>query len=135
MTISLVKNLMDGTGAWPERMIKAKSFWNAFFKEHRNDSDADLAKALGPAQMKFEHDVFDMNRIDAKEVMALTAFASIYDEASGFDDPYFAGRLADAFEASSVSIEVKGWAIEAAAIFSIGDYSENVRKRINQRYD
>ena len=120
MTVSVYTRLVNGDATVLDAFTKAKTFWNDFFVRHAGASEVDLAKALGNEQIKFEWAITDGDRAFAKEVMAVTAFASIYDEVRGFDqNEELAKRLARAFQNAGVSIEIHSYAREAEEAFSV----------------
>ena len=56
------------------------------------------------------------------EVMAWTGFASLYTTAAGYDgNEHRPEKLLKAFEASMVSVEVKGHARTAAKAYYVGE--------------
>jgi hypothetical protein len=73
------------------------------------------------AQSNIE-DIFDWNRALAKEAMPITCFGSLYQTTGWRDDEKaMARRLAKAFENSTVSIEVKSYAEDAAKLYRVHD--------------
>ena len=120
MTVSVYARLMNGDTNVLDAFIMARTFWDKFFAAHANDTEDELAEALGKEQLSFEWAITDGDRAFAKEVMPATAFASIYDEVRGFDqNEELAKRLARAFQKAGVSIEVHSYAREAQDTFSI----------------
>jgi len=117
----MIENLMNNDVEVVEHLSKAKAKWEDIFKDITTVSVADLAKRLTTAQSWFE--VNCGGRDDGKEIMAWTGFAVIYDTGAGYDRPnrsmHEAVKLAQAFVASSVSIEVKGGAHKAALSYHI----------------
>ena len=117
--IEIFQRMLAGDTQIVGRFVRCKEFWEKFFREHERDSHGKLATALGDDQALIE-DIFDQNRAEAKEAMPITCFGSLYDE-HGWDDSKrrLAQRLAKAFQDSSVSLEVKDYAEEAAKIFHV----------------
>jgi hypothetical protein len=120
--IEIFARLLDGDDRLAGRFAKCKKYWDAFFKAHENDSDEDLAKALGIAQAGIEQ-IFDTNRALGKEAMPITCFGSLYDPTAGWRDREraLARRLSKAFQQSNVSIEVKEYAEEAAKLYYVDE--------------
>lgn len=112
--ISVIKGLMEGK-SFGNEFSKAQVFWSKFFEAHSYDDESALTNALGEAQSGFER-ALDMNRALAKELMAVTALAHLYNEQEGFGgNRELAQRLVNAFERSMVSLEVKGKVLQVAA--------------------
>lgn len=114
--ITVIKKLLDGdTSRLLPQFTRAKAFWEKFLKVHWDDDIETLAKALSDAQTTFEIECFNNDRGTAKSVMALTCLGTLYDEQGGFSNRSYAQRLVKAFEASYVSLEVKGHVLKVAA--------------------
>ena len=77
-----------------------------------------LAKRLTTEQFWFENHCG--GRWEGQEIMAWSAFGSLYTTDNGFDDNDVAAQnLAKAFKSSMCSIEVKGYARRAAESYGI----------------
>jgi hypothetical protein len=121
--ITFIHQLMRGDPRVPERFSKAQSFWEDYFADKREWTVAQFTGDLGTlTQTRFEHEVFNMDRGDAKTAMPYTALGSLYDEVSGFGDNLpLAERVILGFLASYVSLEVKAHARRAARLYSLDD--------------
>jgi hypothetical protein len=121
--IEIIQRLLAGDTNVVTGFVKCKKFWETFFEEHKADTDDELAAALTDAQVTVEH-IFDSNRALGKQAMPLTCFGSLYDEIHGWNDPpkkVLAKRLANAFQKSLVSLEVKDYARDAAELYYVHD--------------
>ena len=110
-----------------ERLQKARGWWQEFLDQNTDTSTEELARKLTLAQISFEHNVFNFDRGDAKDVMATTCFAVLYDPNDGFDDrKSLAKRMAIAFLSSHCSSEVKSDARRAIVATHL-DIEEEVK--------
>lgn len=116
-----IENLMNNEVSTVEHFSKAKEKWEDILSDITTVSVSELAKRLSTAQSWFE--VNCGGRDEGKETMPWTGFASIYSIQDGYERPNRsmdeAVKLAQAFVASSVSIEVKGSAHRAALSYHI----------------
>lgn len=113
--ISVFARLLSGDAAVVSIFASAKGFWVDFFHEHGTCSQEELARLLSNAQTRFYRQVAPEDYAFAKEIMALTAIGTLYEETDGFDENEgLARRLISAFRESSVSVEVKGRLLDAA---------------------
>lgn len=116
-----IENLMNNDVSVVEHFSKAKGKWQELLSDITTVSVTELAKRLTSAQSWFE--VNCGGRDEGKQIMPWTGFASIYSTQDGYDGPgrsmNEAVKLAQAFVASSVSIEVKGQAHKAARSYHI----------------
>jgi hypothetical protein len=117
------------------RFRRARAFWKNFFAQHGADSAADLAKAVGRAQFSYEL-LFGHERALAKESMPFTCFGALYDTHRGWlpKPRAFALRLARAFKASHVSLEVKFSLVEAVATYDLHEYDDDLLVDVRGRY-
>ncbi len=102
---------------------KANNIWQEIFDDYKGDSSK-LAKTLGTKQISFEmlvQDSGEYTRWDGQEVMVLSGLSYFLDEDSE-QNRHFAKTVAEAFEMSYCSIEVKGLAKRVANLFYIGNY-------------
>jgi hypothetical protein len=99
-----------------DQFANAKYFWDKFFTEHRNKSEADLAKVLTITQARFHTEIAPSDYQFAKQIMPLTAIGSLYKEGDDFqnDDHALARKVIKAFEQSYASVETKGSYLESA---------------------
>lgn len=124
---------MRGETLLASRFQAAQTFWDNFFVQYDGLSDDELAKQLSDSQFSYER-LFDGERSIAKETMALTAIASLYDEQEGFaDNQERARRLAKAFLLSSTSLEVKSYARRVIAAYHL-DEDDPEMKRLMGRH-
>ena len=113
-----IEKLMQGDDRIVGYFVAAKARWAKILKDVHDTSVQTLAERLTDEQMWFEHHCG--GRWDGQEVMAWTAFASLYTTAAGFDgNADSARKLAKAFLASMCSIEVKGLAGRAAKSYGV----------------
>ncbi|MHB8385261.1 hypothetical protein [Metallibacterium sp.] len=113
-----IEKLMHGDVSIVSYFVAAKERWTKILKDAHGATVQTLAKRLTDEQMWFEHHCG--GRWDGQEVMAWTAFASLYTTQAGFGDNADAARkLARAFDASMCSIEVKGLAKRAAKSYGV----------------
>lgn len=109
---------MHGDDSVVGYFVAAKERWAKILKDVNDVSVQTLSKRLTDEQMWFEHHCG--GRWDGQEVMAWTAFASLYTTEAGFEDNAgAASKLARAFDASMCSIEVKGLAERAAKSYGV----------------
>ena len=133
--LSIIIALAGGDEELPSQFAEAVSAWRDFHSDNEALSETELAQKLG--QEQFRHELhFDGDRHLGKMSMPLAALAAIYDETEGFGDRRsYAIRLAKAFAASSVSVEVKGSAlVDAIIAFDIEDapgLQELVKRRLS----
>lgn len=113
---SVIESLMNNDASVVEHFSKAKEKWQEILSDIKTVSVSELAKRLSFAQSWFEANCG--GRDEGKIIMPWTAFASIYSTQDGYSRPNMgkneAIKLAQAFAKSSVSIEVKGAARDAA---------------------
>lgn len=116
-----IEALVQGSAEIPHLYKRAGEKWAEFFKTHEKASTAEWSKWISAQQIGF----FEQHcggRLLGQEVMAWSGFGSLYSTATGFDDKApLARKLAEAFEKSSVSLEVKSHAEEAAASYGAKD--------------
>jgi hypothetical protein len=103
---------------------KANDRWEIILKDYDGDSTK-LAQQLGSEQFYFERisgrdDRFD--RWDMQEVMVFSGISFFLNEDSE-DEMRMASTIAEAFEMSYCSIEVKGLAKRFAKLFYLGAFS------------
>jgi hypothetical protein len=110
MLETLFVRLLAGDAGIPGQFAAAKFFWDAFFIEHGDKPEAELAKVLTVTQSLFYTKVAPGDYDFAKLIMPLTAIGSLYDAGTGFqgDNLALAWKVVRAFEQSHVSGEVKG---------------------------
>lgn len=117
----VIDRLMRAHGSEVARAFKrARAFWKQFLAAHRQVSPAALAQAITQAQWDYEP-TFGIGRSIAKSTMPITCIACLYDIQVGWrrGREAYARRILAAFEASSVSLEVKAAAREAAAVYRL----------------
>ena len=120
MLSSIIEKISSEDSNVSTFFVEARKFWNNFFDQNAAKSEADLSKCLGDGQFNFKLLLPDSEYYFAKEMMALTAIASIHDKVSneGFfkdaDGNFFhpkevelAKKTLRAFAYSHVSGEVK----------------------------
>lgn len=129
-----IDRLLQGDEDVPAAFVKAKAFWDEFHRDHRDDQIEALAEALSDAQTRFEL-LLGHNRGLAKEIMALTAVASLYDTGAGMEDnSKYAVRVIKGFTKSFVSSEVKSGARRAAKLYSLTDYDTELSKMLKDSW-
>lgn len=132
---SIIMALADGDNDLPAQFADAVTAWRDFYARNKTLSEKELAQKLG--QEQFRHEMhFEGDRHLGKMSMPLAALAAAYDDSEGFGDRRdYAIRLANAFKASSVSMEVKGSAlVDAIVAFDLEDapdLQEFVRGRLS----
>ncbi len=117
-----IQLLLDGEAAVISYYQAAKIKWNELFVDYRDGSVSDWASWLTSQQVSY----FEQHcggRWEGQEVMAWSGFALLYTTTGGFGDnlPY-AKKLAEAFEKSMCSIELKGGAKRAAKSYYLDDF-------------
>ncbi len=134
---SVIGQLMRPGGLEVARHFrKARQFWTKFYKDHRKDDAAALAEALTYAQSSYESAVGG-SRSSAKDTMAVTCIGALYDPQYGWGPRRrrFAARLAKAFNKSSVSLEIKFGALEAARMYNLGDDDAELREYMGKWFN
>lgn len=122
--IHMIDSLMRGDANIPKYMKLAKGFWDEFYRLHEGDSVAELSEAMFHAQTQYEA-LFEYNRTLAKDTMALTAIASLYDRANGFSDRRaLAFKVLKALPKSMVSAEIKSGMKKVAALYGLSKDAE-----------
>lgn len=118
---SVIESLMNNDPSVVEYFSKAQEKWQEILSDIKTVSVSELAERLSSAQPWFEANCG--GRTKGKQIMPWTGFASIYSIQDGYDRPNKsmdeAAKLANAFAKSSVSVEVKGAAREAASSYYI----------------
>jgi hypothetical protein len=116
-----IEKLMNNVEPVGNYFAAAKAKWNEILADVAVVPAAELAERLSHSQSWFERHCG--GRWDGQEVMVLTGFASIYDVGIGYDregrGKPEAVKLAEAFELSMCSLEVKGAAREVARSYYI----------------
>ena len=108
-----IERLMNGDPSVVDSYMAAKAHWQGIFQNLEEISVADLAREISNEQYWFENHCG--GRWPGQEVMAYTAFATIYTVQSGWNgNEHLGQKIAAAFAASHCSVEVKGAAREAA---------------------
>jgi hypothetical protein len=100
---------------------KANNIWKELLEDYDGDSEK-LAKQLGIKQTRFEWIVQDNNkysRWDGQEIMVLSGLSYFLDDESE-ESIRLATSVAEAFEMSYCSLEVKGLAKRASKLFYLG---------------
>lgn len=102
------------------RFRRARGFWEAFHKSQRSADAIALGAALTQAQHRYEA-LMGFDRHFAKETMAWTCLATLYDDRCGWRQGRlaYAQRLVDAFARSPTAMEVKAGARSAAAFYGL----------------
>lgn len=132
--LSIIMPLAAGDDSLPANFAAAVAFWKNFHEQSANLGDQDLARAVSNAQWEHEQ-FFDGDRHLGKMSMPLAALAALYDEMAGFEDNRsYAVRLLRAFSHSSVSVEVKGSALEDAIIAFDLDDDPQLREILRRRF-
>ena len=110
MLETIFSRLLVGDADIASQFAAAKPFWDEFFIEHGDKSEAELADVLTITQSRFYTKVAPGDYDFAKLIMPLTAIDSLYDAGTGFqgDNLALAWKVVRAFEQSHVSGEVKG---------------------------
>lgn len=90
--IELLSDLVKGDLAIVGQMTKCKAFWDEFFAKNRKMKQSEMAEALSDAQNKLEY-VFYPDRGRLKDLMALTAIASLYADDPGLSKNHDLERL------------------------------------------
>jgi hypothetical protein len=120
----VIERLLEGDTTVVQFFAEAKTFWSEFFELHKNDNDAELAKAISNAQPRHEM-IFGGDRCLGKVCMPYTAIGTLYDTGKGFEDNRgLAARVVVAFMSSHVSLEVKSAARDAARLYNLTDEPE-----------
>lgn len=122
----------DGQPCASPCFVRAKLFWEGFFKEHRDEDIAELSQSLSLVQGRFcsLFPVYDSPF--AKGVMVATAISYIYDQTNGNgflkdpDDCYYeedcvllAKKVIEAFSNSTCSSEITTSAPEVGKQFGL----------------
>lgn len=115
-----IERLMNGDDDVTGQFVAAKDRWENILSNLETDSVDALAKRISVEQSWFEANCG--GRWEGQEVMAWSAFGSLYKTALGFDEnATVVSKLAEAFEKSMCSIEVKGHARNAAKSYRFED--------------
>lgn len=115
-----IERILSGDDSIASNFASAKRFFEELFGPKRDESVEDWAQWLSQKQHVFE--LHCGGRYEGQEVMAWTGFGMLYSTDVGFEENQeLATKLADAFERSMVSLEVKGHAKEAVASYHVRD--------------
>jgi len=121
MLVDVVESLMKGEGDYPKAFVAAQQFWESFYVENGDASDAELQRAIDDAQMPFQWKLEKEAGLlapFAKSIMALTAIGALYRD--GFEDEGFAKRVLRCFRTSTtLSGGVKSAAKDVAEMYSL----------------
>jgi hypothetical protein len=119
----ILEMLKEGNARIVEHFINANAKWKDVLSDVETISVDDLAKRLSAVQGSFEQ-ICGGDRYLGKTVMGWSGFTHLYSCAVGFEDNGpFAYKLAQAFEKSMCSLEVKHAAKKAAKLYSVADYA------------
>ncbi len=130
--LSVFKKLIEGDGEVVDQFSRARNFWQDFVDDSKDLTVDELASKLDRSQFKYEL-LFNNNRAFAKETMALTCIATLYDEINGWDtNEDIAVKIATAFLKSSVSSEVKSYARDVIRIYSLHERNEDLERLVNR---
>ncbi|OIN05953.1 hypothetical protein BFS86_20015 [Shewanella algae] len=103
---------------------KANDLWTEILSGYDGDSSK-LAKVLSIKQTAFEwlvQDTDKYDRWDGQEIMVFSGLSYYLDNEEDENNRWLAKSIAEAFELSFCSIEVKGLAKRASNLFYIGGY-------------
>jgi len=132
--IAVIQRLLEGDRQIVSQFTSAREFWTSFFADKANWSSQQLAEVLGGQQFSYER-IFDHDRPFAKETMPFTCLGTLYDEVNGWEDNRdLAINVAKAFLTSTVSIEVRAYAVEAIKLYDLDDYDDQLREAVRRRY-
>lgn len=118
--LEIIENLKRGNAAIVGLFVAAENLWNQLLPDIQDLSVEDLGNRLQRSQGDFIRACGGRNL--GKAVMAWSAFAHLYSYRAGFGHNIAsAKKLAQAFEASGCSTEVKSDAREAANLYGVED--------------
>ncbi len=116
-----IERLSKGDASVVDNFVTAKKKWEEIFESTKGQSIESLTKKITEAQMFFEHHCG--GRHQGQEIMVWSSFGTLYSVQTGFEADFesppkenytLARDLAEAFQDSSCSMEVKVMAREAA---------------------
>ncbi len=115
------EQLLQGNASVPRYYEAAKRKWDDFFETHRGLGVGEWARWLTDEQISFfEHRCG--GRDLGQEIMAFSGFGALYNRRTGFEGTReLAKKLAEAFEGSGVSLEVKSLANKAAKSYDLDE--------------
>jgi hypothetical protein len=119
-----VEKLVEGDAEIVDCYKKAGDAWTHFFSENHDAGVEEWAKWIGAKQIPFfEHQCG--GRSVGQEVMAWSAFGSLYSTMIGFEGKEeMAVKLVKAAAKTSCSLEVKSHFRDAALSYGMNDHAE-----------
>ena len=113
-----IERLLNGDTSLVEHYQSAAKRWKEILATPEAREVASLATLLKSHQMWFERNAG--GRWPGQEAMVVSGFGMLYSTESGFQGNYkLAQMLAQAFEASSCSMEVKSIARQVARLYDL----------------
>lgn len=122
MITTIIEELKNGNHSVVDMFVALEEKWTDVLHGIRDLNENDIAERLSRAQHDVEHICNSRNL--GKAIMPWSAFAHLYSCQVGYEDNGpSALKLANAFQKSTCSLEVKSGAKEAAKIYHVADYA------------
>lgn len=122
MIQELFEELKNGNQKIVDMFVNVEALWNEALSNIENLSEAEIADILSNKQWDVEQ-IFNSRSL-GKSIMPWSAFSHLFSEGSSDDDRgSSAQKLANAFQQSTCSIEVKAAAKEAAKVYRVENFS------------
>jgi len=122
MIKTIIEELKKGNHGIADMFVELEKKWEDVLHGIRDLNEDDIAERLSHSQ--FEVERICNSRSLGKAIMPWSAFAHLYSCRVGYEDNGpSALKLANAFEKSTCSLEVKSGARDAAKVYYVADYA------------
>jgi len=122
MITTIIEELKNGNHNVVDMFVELEEKWTEILHGIHDLQESDIAERLSNAQWDIERICNSRNL--GKAIMPWSAFAHLYSCQVGFEDNgQSALKLANAFQKSTCSLEVKSGAKAAAKVYHVSDYA------------